>query len=136
MIKSYFMFIAFQFSLDWTVLYSICSVESDFPSKGIANANVITRNDGHGDSVGICQIKLKTARWIADNPMLDDIALLQPQVNIYHAAMYLAWQFERYPWNVRCAISAYNGHRCLKSNQKTYVDKVLQRQKELINEEG
>jgi hypothetical protein len=53
--------------------------------------------------------------------------MLKREVSIYYAAIYLKYQLERYPTDLRCAISGYNAGRCIKSNQKTYVDKVLRR---------
>jgi soluble lytic murein transglycosylase-like protein len=106
-----------------TVL-AICSVESDY-------RNVINWDDGGSPSIGICQVKESTAIWmLSKDKKYYTPDLMNEYVNFNIALKYYSWQLKRYKGDERCAISAYNGGRCLKSNQKTYVDKVLRRRDE------
>lgn len=98
---------------------AICSVESDF-------RNVYKKDDGGSPSYGICQIKHSTAEWISDREFEEDL-LMDPEHNYLFAHMYVKYQLKRYKGNLKCAISAYNAGRCVKFNQKRYVDKVLYR---------
>ena len=108
------------------IMSAICWVESN-------HRNVINKDDGGSPSYGICQIKLSTANWMHFKHKLGDKELtaedlMKPEVNILYASLYLKYQLNRYD-TLRCAISAYNAGRCIKSNQKTYVKKVLKRMK-------
>ena len=102
-------------------VYAICSTESDF-------RNVVNHDDGGSASYGICQIKAKTASWMTkkygQNYTSD---LMNRKENFNVALMYYVYQLRRYNGDERCAISAYNAGRCIKSNQNTYVSKVLRR---------
>lgn len=85
------------------LLSSICYVESKY------NAHAIHKDDGGSDSLGICQIKLKTARWLGFNGTKQE--LMQPGVNIAYAAKYLHHLIGRYNGRVSQAVIAYNrGH--------------------------
>lgn len=122
------LFVIFAMSMsiqNTNLLSAICWIES-------RHVNVYTADDVGSASYGPCQIKLGTANWmhlrhVLEGPYLVHSDLLQQEVAVYYSAMYIKYQLERYPNDLRCAISAYNGGRCLKSNQKTYVDKVLRR---------
>ncbi len=97
------------------LLSAICYVESSH------NPAAINHDDGKGDSIGYCQVKLKTARWMGYQG--EAKGLLNPSVNKKYAARYLRKQLHRYHGNQLQAISAYNcGHVC---NNPSYVNKVL-----------
>lgn len=106
------------------ILSSICWVESN-------HRNVVNWKDGGSPSYGPCQIKLETANWMRykyklGSKDLTEKDLMKPEISIFYAALYFKYQFKRYD-NLSCAISAYNAGRCIKSNQITYVSKVIKR---------
>lgn len=109
-----------MFGFEPGVVPAVCSVESDF-------RNVVNKNDGGSPSYGICQIKLATARMIKKDVTEEE--LMNPMINGVLAAAYLAKHKAKYGDNLRCILSAYNAGRCIKSNQETYVNKVIKRMK-------
>jgi hypothetical protein len=83
---------------------------------------VINRDDGHGDSVGICQVQLRTAAYMGYRGT--ERGLLGPGTNVFYAAKYLRYQFDRYgDWEK--AVAAYNAGRYEPGINQDYVDKVL-----------
>lgn len=111
-----------SFELPKGMLSAICWVESTH------RTHLISHNDGKGNSVGVCQIKLSTAKLVGFSGTEKE--LLHPSVNTYYAAKYLKKQLGRYDGDVLKAIAAYNagtyraGTSTFALNQK-YVDKVL-----------
>jgi soluble lytic murein transglycosylase-like protein len=106
-----------QAKVDVNLLRAVCWVES-------GHRSIITREDGGSSSIGICQLKLATAKHMGFKGTR--LQLLDPKVNARYAAKYLAWQFKRYgDW--KFAIIAYNrGHfkqKMLKNN--SYVKRVM-----------
>lgn len=92
-----------QFNLPPGLLSSVCYVETGH------NIQAIHYNDGHGNSIGICQIKYKTAKWLGFTGTEQE--LLNPATNIYYAAAYLSYQRRRYKGAIHKAVIAYNyGH--------------------------
>lgn len=97
-----FLSTSIQFNLPPGLLASVCYVETRH------NVQAVHYNDGQGNSVGICQIKLKTAQWLGFRGTEQE--LLDPATNIYYAGAYLNHQRNRYG-NVQQAVIAYNqGH--------------------------
>lgn len=88
----------------------------------------VHHDDGNGDSLGICQVKLSTARVLGFKGTQNQ--LKNPKTNINYAAKYLSKQLTRYQDNSPMAVAAYNsgtfhpGQKFAK-NQK-YVDKVFE----------
>ncbi len=85
-------------------------------------------DDGGSPSLGICQIKLETARLMGFKG--DQKQLMDPQVNITYSALYLHKQLLRYHQDVHKAVSAYNAGTWsmnLQGQTKnlSYVNKVL-----------
>lgn len=81
------------------LLMALCSVESNL------NPHAYTANDGGSPSIGMCQVKLETARRFIPGVTTGD--LMRKPVNLMAAALYLQHQFRRYgSW--RLAIAAYN----------------------------
>ncbi len=109
------------FNLPEGVMSAVCYVESSHRSQ------VIHKDDGHGNSVGLCQIKVETARLLGFTGNQTD--LLNPYSNAYWAAKYLKKQLVRYDNDLGKALSAYNAGSHRVKNGKTrnqhYVDKVL-----------
>lgn len=107
------------------LLPAICWVESN-------HRNVDNMNDGGSPSYGVCQIKLDTANWMKDHhkipgPELEPDDLRKPEINIFYAGLYVQYLLKRYKGDLNCTISGYNAGSCIKSNQKTYVKKVLEK---------
>ena len=114
------------FNLPPGLLSSVCFVESSH------NVHAMHFNDGGGNSVGICQLKLGTARLLGFKG--DENSLKIPKNNVYFAAKYLRRQLDRYRGNVWAAVSAYNAGRLRlepsgQTRNRVYVLKVLQRLK-------
>jgi soluble lytic murein transglycosylase-like protein len=106
--------------VDKDVLYGICKVESNL------DPSAMHHNDGGEASIGLCQVKLSTARSFGFKG--DSKTLSQPGTNAYYAARYLRFLYNKYH-NWDHAIAAYNlGH--LKLNKRgliwnrSYVKKV------------
>lgn len=89
----------------------------------------INVNDGGSDSLGLCQIKLETAKGLGYG---GNAASLQrsAKINTHFAAKYLRFQLDRYDGSVWRGIAAYNSgtYKVDKSGtavNKSYVDKVF-----------
>lgn len=92
--------VSMQQGLPHGLLESVCWVETKH------NPNAIHRNDGVGDSIGLCQIKLKTSKWLGYRGTAE--GLLNPKVNAYWAGKYLQYQIKRHNGNTEKAVIAYN----------------------------
>lgn len=113
------LFIAASFNSDLPpgLLESLCWVETKH------QVSAVHQDDGGSASLGICQVKWVTAQWLGFEGTEDD--LMRPDVNIYYASKYLAYQLNRYPGSVEKAVIAYNrGHAGLLTSTK-YSDKVM-----------
>lgn len=106
-----------QFGLPPNLLSSLCYVES---KHDIA---AIHKDDGTTNSVGICQVKLKTAVWLGFSGT--EKQLMDPKTNIYYSAKYLSYQLLRYRNNTVNAIIAYNKGNSKNLQKTKYSDKVL-----------
>jgi soluble lytic murein transglycosylase-like protein len=114
-----------QFHLPANLLASLCYVETRH------TVNVVHENDGGSNSVGICQIKLKTAQWLGYKGT--EKSLMIPRINIYYAAKYLAAMRDRYHGDIKKAIIAYNMGHAGNLTRTKYSDKVIS-QWRLVNE--
>lgn len=106
-----------QFKLPPSLLSSVCYIESAY------NVNAVHKDDGHGDSLGICQVKLQTARFLGFKGTQKD--LMKPVTNIYYAAKYIRYQLTRYHEDVRKAIVAYNIGSAKNLIRTKYSDRVF-----------
>lgn len=110
------------FSLPPGLLSALCYVETSH------NPKAIHKDDGKGDSIGLCQVKLATAQMLGYKGTAR--GLLDPKTNVYYAAAYLTLNMKRYNRDIRKAVAAYNAgtHRedskGLTRNRK-YVSKVF-----------
>lgn len=105
-----------QYNLPKNLLSSLCYVESKY------DIDAFHKDDGKGNSVGVCQIKLPTAKLMGFRGT--EKQLMSPEVNILYAAKYLSHQIKRYKGNVTYGIISYNqGSRKLLTNTK-YSDTV------------
>ena len=85
------------FGLPPGLLDAVCYVESKH------QIHAFHKDDGHANSVGICQVKLATARMLGFKGT--ETELMEPGTNINFAAKYLAHQYDRYgtAWESVCA---------------------------------
>lgn len=109
------------FSLPEGLQSALCWVESSH------RPHVMHKDDGKGTSLGVCQIKIGTARMMGFHGSESD--LMQPKINAYFSAKYLQHQIKRYNGNVDRAIAAYNSgtfhpEASGAPKNKVYVDKV------------
>lgn len=108
-----------------SLLSSVCYVESSH--KVLA----VNRDEPNGRaSIGLCQIQLRTARWLGFKGTEKE--LFTPKVNAKYAAKYLKFQLDRYSSNWVFAIAAYNSgsikfNKSLQLVNQHYVDKVFRR---------
>lgn len=110
------------FNLPPGLLKSVCYVESTH------NVKALHHNDGGATSLGICQIKLSTAKLLKFKGTEEE--LMKPQNNIHYAGKYLAHQLKRYDKDIVMAVSAYNAgsyrrNALGKAKNQKYVDKVF-----------
>lgn len=94
-----FMTMSVHYHLPPGLLSTICFVESKY------DVNAVHYNDGVGNSVGVCQIKLSTARHMGFRGT--EQQLMSPRNNIKYAAKYLRYQLNRYK-SIERAVIAYN----------------------------
>lgn len=88
------------FNLPTGLQPAVCWVESGY------NINAVHHDDGGGNSTGVCQIKLSTARAMGFKGTESELQV--PKTNVYYSAKYLNWQLHRYRGNYSKAIAAYN----------------------------
>jgi soluble lytic murein transglycosylase-like protein len=118
----YFSTMAGIYNLPEGLLDSVCLIESNY------NAQAINVDDGNSSSIGICQIKVSTARIFGFRGSERDLE--NPGTNIRYAARYLSYQLHRYSGDIPRAVSAYNAGTCrLNKNglilNRNYVNKVM-----------
>lgn len=106
-----------QLNLPPKLLEAICYVESGH------SIHVVHAHDGDSNSIGVCQIKLKTAQWLGFEGTEED--LIEPETNIYYAGLYLKHQLLRYHFSYNRAIIAYNRGHAGDLTFTKYSDKVF-----------
>jgi soluble lytic murein transglycosylase-like protein len=116
-----FILTSIKYNLPPGLLKSLCYVES---KHNIASVSI---NDGGSDSIGICQVKLKTAKWLGFEG--NEKELLKPEYNIEYAGKYLKYQIDRYD-STHKGIIAYNRGNSKGLTSTTYLDKVINQWKE------
>src|ERR1700732_2996185 len=108
-----FLLVSLQFNLPTGLLSSVCFVESGH------RLTAYHKDDGKGNSVGVCQIKLGTARWLGFKGT--EKQLMEPVTNVYYAGKYIRHQMDRYQ-SVKKAVIAYNlGHAGVLTTTKYQV---------------
>ena len=110
------------YSLPPGLLSAVCFAESKH------TVSAVNLNDGHHDSLGVCQVQMPAARSVGFKGTYED--LQKPSVNIKMAAAYLRYQLDRYEGDVWRGVAAYNAgvHRLGKDGMtfnRVYVGKVL-----------
>lgn len=111
-----FVSVTMQFNLPPGLLSTVCYVESNH------NTAAFHESDGVGNSVGICQIKHSTAKWLGFKGTEQE--LFEPYNNIYYSGKFLSYQINRYN-NVAKGIIAYNVGNAKNLTRTKYSDKVL-----------
>lgn len=99
-ITIYFLLTTAQYNLPANLLSSLCYIESR------NDINAIHHDDGGADSLGVCQIKLATARGLGFKGTAKD--LMNPETNVHYAGAYLAHQIKRYNGSIGRGVIAYN----------------------------
>lgn len=106
------------------LLSALCFVESSH------KITAVNPDDGKSASLGVCQIKLQTARLMGFRGTEEQ--LMHPKYNIKYAAKYLGYQMRRYDNDINKAIAAYNAGSFKESKKikgravnNQYVNKVL-----------
>jgi soluble lytic murein transglycosylase-like protein len=112
-----FISVSAQFNLPPDLLSSICYVESKH------DAFAVHHDDGGSDSLGVCEIKYETAKWLGFKG--DAPELMNPRQNIYYAGKYLRYQLDRYNWNIPKAVISYNQGRAGDLTHTEYSVRVL-----------
>lgn len=110
------------FNLPPGLLSALCYVESGHRPQALH------AHDGGSSSIGVCQIKMATAKTVGFYGTVKD--LKAPQTNIYYSAKYLKRQLSRYDNDPIKAVAAYNAgtHRVNKKGlvmNRKYVTKVF-----------
>lgn len=116
LLLSIFLQMTQEFDLPPELLQSVCYTESHFDIKAIH------KDDGKGDSLGVCQVKLATAKWLGFKG--NSRQLMIPRVNAYYSAKYLRYQLDRYG-DVKQALVAYNMGSTKGLTRSRYSDKVM-----------
>lgn len=109
-----------QFNLPNNLLQSICYIESKH------NISAVHKDDGNSDSLGVCQIKLETAKWLGFKGSKKELML--PEVNLYYSAKYLRYNLDRYNGNTIKAIISYNKGNAKNLKTSKYYNKVNKEQ--------
>lgn len=113
-----------DFGLPPDLLSSLCFVESHYDVKAI------NLDDGSSSSIGVCQIKLSTSRYLGFRG--SERQLQNPSINIYYSGKYLRHQLDRYHWDIHKAVAAYNSGTVKFKNSEqfanqSYVNKVFKK---------
>ena len=114
--------VAEQENVPSKVLKAICWVESKHKNGSV------NYFDGKSHSLGLCQVKLETARWLGYKGTEQELQF-NPIINITYAAKYLSYQLERYNNMIDYAIAAYNSGSLIQNKynkivNRKYVEKV------------
>lgn len=110
------------FNLPPGLLSAVCFVESRHKT------HAINLDDGGSPSLGVCQIKLKTAQMLGFKGSALELQNAAP--NVFYAGKYLRYQLNRYNGDVEKAIAAYNAGRHKEDTNgmtlnNKYVSRVL-----------
>lgn len=105
-----------NFDLPPGLLKAVCTVESKLDITAVHYA------DGKGNSLGVCQIKYKTAQFMGFKGT--EQQLMKPRVNAYYAAKYVRYQLNRYG-NINQALVAYNIGNSKNKTESKYSRRVI-----------
>jgi soluble lytic murein transglycosylase-like protein len=106
-----------QFQLPKGLLRSVCTIESSLKPMAVHH------DDGGSDSLGLCQIKIETAKEFGFRGTRRQ--LMNPYWNTYYAAKYLKHQIARYHGNLSEALVAYNWGSSHGVTSDSYSKKII-----------
>lgn len=89
------------FHLPEGLLPALCFVESGHHIKAI------NPHDGGSPSLGVCQVKESTARFLGYKGSVEALQK-DLKINTYYSAKYLRYQMDRYHNDIHRAVAAYN----------------------------
>ncbi len=115
-LSTIFIAMSLKYGLPPNLLSSLCYIESKH------NVAAIHHDDGGADSLGVCQIKLSTAKELGFIGTAKD--LMKPNYNVKYAAKYLSKQILRYN-SVQKGVIAYNRGNAKNLTTSTYQRKVF-----------
>jgi soluble lytic murein transglycosylase-like protein len=104
------------YALPEGLLESLCYVETRH------QITAIRQDDGGTPSLGVCQVKLSTARELGYKG--SEIGLLDPSTNIHYAAKYLKKQIKRYG-SVERGVVSYNRGNAKGITTSAYSRRVI-----------
>jgi soluble lytic murein transglycosylase-like protein len=104
-------------SIITSLLIAICTVESS------GKTNAINIQDGDSASLGYCQVKYSTAKWLGYKGAISEL-WLNKETNKKYARKFIEYQYKRYGGDIYKVISSYNAGTATSKNKK-YVNKVL-----------
>lgn len=114
---------AAKYGVEKALIKAVMKRESDFRPK-------VSREEPHINdaSIGLMQVLVKTARWMANDESIDRQRLFDIQFNVDVGTKYIRYQLDRYS-DMKKAIAAYNaGSAKYKSDgsfiNQPYVDYV------------
>lgn len=116
---SYIVLASFIVGVNPKLLTAICEVESGLDEEAIQ------LYDGSTHSIGVCQVKVGTARQMGYE--VDTFELLNPYLNAKVASKYLKWQIKRYGGDTKKGIIAYNRGNYKEGYDETYYCNVRQK---------
>lgn len=105
-----------QYGLPAGLLSSLCYVESKH------DITAVHHDDGNASSLGVCQIKLATAKQMGFKGTEEELML--PENNIRYAAKFLSHQIKRYD-SVKRGVIAYNRGNARGLTSSKYQVKVF-----------
>lgn len=117
LLSTIFLAASLQYNLPPKLLDAVCYIESHYDVKAIHH------DDGGEDSLGVCQVKLSTARFLGFTGTQKQ--LMKPQINAKYAAKYLRYQLTHYDDNTEKAIISYNRGNAKGLTRTKYSIKVL-----------
>lgn len=122
-LASLFMFYSQAYNLPPNLLSSVCYVESKHDIMALHH------DDGGEDSLGICQVKHSTSKWLGFKGTAQQLMI--PATNIKYAALYLSRQMKRYKGNITKAVISYNRGNAKGLTRTKYSDIVLKKWRQL-----
>lgn len=112
-----FLSVTNSFNLPSGLLSSVCWVETHHV------VTAINHSDHGSPSIGLCQVKLQTARYMGFKGTQEQLQI-DPYINALIAGAYLRTQLNRYHGNIPMAIGAYNAGHFQLGRNNTYIKKV------------
>lgn len=110
-----FLSVTATFNLPAGLLSALCFVESGH------HVQAINLSDHGSPSLGLCQVKLATARGLGFRGPEKELTT-NARINAHYAGAYMRYQLNRYHGNTTMAIGAYNSGTFRVNNKGTAVN--------------